>query len=53
MGFFYLFIIFIQKATNMKNKINEELSKSDVSKEMKIYMTSDEFKKFCVEQFKL
>ena len=44
MGFFYLFIIFIQKATNMKNKINEELSKSDVSKEMKIYMTSDEFK---------
>lgn len=28
----------------MKNKINEELSKSDVSKEMKIYMTSDEFK---------
>ena len=28
----------------MKNKINEELSKSDVSKEMKVYMTSDEFK---------
>lgn len=28
----------------MKNKLQEELSKSDVSKELKIYMNTNEFK---------
>ena len=28
----------------MKNKLHEELSKSDVSKELKIYMNTNEFK---------
>jgi hypothetical protein len=28
----------------LKNKINEELSKADISKELKVYMTTDDFK---------
>jgi hypothetical protein len=44
MGFFVLSYIFIIKTKRLKWYYNEELNKTDISKEVKVYMTSDEFK---------
>jgi hypothetical protein len=44
MGFFVLSSYYNNKTMVKKVVLYEELNKTDISKEVKVYMTSDEFK---------